>query len=257
MAKYYFLTISLPPLSIMEKPEITFEELSFRLEVNLTKPDLHKTQVLRGFVDICNIRALWQEERVDLRGNLNEKELDEALLINNIFPDYVFDFINQFEKISDRIRNFSGLLASFFKEEILQQKGFLRNYLSFERDWRLVLVGLRAKQLGRDVVKELQFEDFSDPLVAHILAQKDSDRYEPPAEYAELKEILDSCAYDPWEEHKAVVRWRFLKIADMAEGKFFSIDKVLAYMAQLMLVEYWHELDEGKGRMILDTFKTG
>jgi len=256
MSKYYFLTVSLPPLTLAERPDITFEELSFRLEVNLTKADLRKTEVLRRFVDISNIRALWQEEKIDPRGNLNEKELDEALLVGSILPDYVFDFIDQFEKTSGRIKNFSGLLARFFTEETLKQKGFLKKYLCFEREWRLVLVGLRAKQLGRDVGKELQFEDFSDPLVAHILAQKDSDRYEPPAEYAELKGILDSCAYDPWEEHKAIVGWRFRKIADMAEGNF-SIDQVLAYMAQLMLVEYWHELDEGKGRMILDTFKTG
>jgi hypothetical protein len=257
MNKYYFLVPSLPPLSLKERPEITFQKLKELLRVNLSKGDLAKTEVLKRLVDINNIRALWQEEEIDPRGNLNEKELDEALLTHAHLPEYVFDYIGQFEKVSDRIKNISGLMARFFQEEIPLQKGFLKRYLTFEREWRLVMVGLRAKQTGRDVARELQFEDFSDPLVAQILAQKDSGSYEPPAEYAELKEILDSCAYDPWEEHRLFAKWRFAKIEEMAGSALFSVDQVLAYMAQLMLVEYANELDEERGKMILDTFTTG
>lgn len=228
-----------------------------RLALNLSKKDLEKTQVLRRFVDIFNIRALLMEEPIDPRGNLSEKELDEALLVHAGMPDYVFFFLDQFEKAPDKIRNFSGLLATYFNEEISKQKGFLRKYLTFEREARLVLLALRAKQLGRDVVKELQFEDPTDPLVAHILAQKDSDSYDPPPEYKELKELIASCYPDPWAENRAFAEYRFQKIAEIAEGKLFSIDAILCYMAQLMIIENIVELDAERGRMILDTFKTG
>lgn len=98
MGNYYFVVPSLPPLSLQEKPQISFAELMTRLEMNLSKKDLEKTQVLRRIVDIYNIRALLTEEPIDLRGNLNEKELDEALLVHTVLPDYVFDFLDQFEK---------------------------------------------------------------------------------------------------------------------------------------------------------------
>jgi hypothetical protein len=257
MRNYYFVAPSLPPLSLKEKPEITFAELMWRLQINLSKSDLEKAKLLSRFVDICNIRALLMEEPIDPRGNLSEKELDEALLVQMHLPSYVFDFLSQFEKVPDRIKNFSGLLARFFNEEIPKQKGFLRDYLTFEREWRLVLVGLRAKQLGRDLAKELQFEDPTDPLVAHLLAQKDSDRYDPPMEYMEIKEILASCKGDPWAENKAFAEYRFRKIEEIAEGKLFTIDQILSYEAQLMIVEMINELDREKGRMILDTFKSG
>jgi hypothetical protein len=257
MRNYYFLAPSLPPLSIGVKPEITFEELVARLEINLNKDDLEKTKVLRRFVDICNIRALLMEETVDPRGNLNEKELDEALLVHAVLPDYVFEFLDQFEKVADKIRNFSGLLALFFNAEIPKHKGFLRAYLTFERECRLVLVGLRAKQLGRDVAKELQFEDPTDPLVAQILAQKDADTYDPPAEYADLKELIASSYADPWLESKAFAQYRFKKIGEIAEGKLFSIDQILCYMARLMIIENLIELNAARGNMILDTFKNG
>lgn len=257
MRNYYFVVPSLPPLSLREKPELSFEELMTRLALNLSKKDLEKTQVLRRFVDIFNIRALLMEETIDLRGNLSEKQLDEALLVHAGLPDYVFFFLDQFEKVPDKIRNFHGLLATYFNEEIPQQKGFLRKYLTFERECRLVLLALRAKQLGRDVVKELQFEDPTDPLVAHILAQKDSDSYDPPPEYQDLKEVIASCYPDPWAENRAFAEYRFKKIGEIAEGKLFSIDTILCYIAQLMIIENIIELDAEKGRMILDTFKSG
>lgn len=255
--KYYFVVPSLPPLDLHTRPELSFEELMARLEISLTKKDLEKVQVLRRFIDILNIRALLMEEPIDPRGNLSEKELDEALLVHAILPDYVFDFLDQFERASDKIRHFSGLLARFFNEEIPKQKGFLHRYLTFEREWRLVLLALRAKQLGRDVARELQFEDPTDPLVADILAQKDSDRYDPPQEYADLKDLIASCAGDPWIEHRVFAEYRFKKIAQLSEGKMFEIDQILSYVAQLMILENIFELDAERGHMILETFKSG
>jgi hypothetical protein len=257
MRNYFFVVPSLPPLSLRERPELSFEDLMVRLSMNLSKSDLEKIKVLRRYVDIYNIRALLMEEPIDPRGNLNEKELDEALLVQAGLPDYVFEFLGQFEKVSDKIKNFSGLLTRYFNEEIPKQKGFLRKYLVFERECRLVLLALRAKQLGRDVVKELQFEDPTDPLVAHILAQKDSDRYDPPAEFQDLKELIASCYPDPWAENKAFAEYRFKKIDEIAEGKLFSIDAILCYTAQLMILESIIELDAERGKMILDTFKSG
>jgi Protein of unknown function (DUF2764) len=257
MKNYYFLVPSLPPLRLGEKPDITFERLTALLEIGLTKKDLQKTQVLRRFVDINNIRSVLLEEKIDPRGNLNEKELDEALLIKNILPEYVFDFLDQFEKVSERIRNFSGLFSTYFSSEIPKAEGFLKRFLIFERECRLVLLALRAKQLGRDVVRELQFEDLTDPFVQQILAQKDADQYEPPAEYRELKELIASCLGDPWMENRVFAEYRFKKIDELSEKQPFSIDQILAYMAKLMIVEYLLELDEERGKSILDTFKAG
>ncbi len=257
MRNYYFVVPSLPPLSLQDRPEITFQELIARLEASLDRRDLEQTKILRRFIDVCNIRALLMEEEIDPRGNLNKKELDEALLTRSILPDYVFDFLDQFEKIADKIRFFFGLICEFFNQEIPKQKGFLKRYFLFEREWRLVLLALRAKQLGRDVVKELQFEDLNDPFVAQILAQKDADAYEPPQEYAPLKELILAAYSDPWLEQKLFTEYRFKKIGELAEDHPFAIDQILAYMAQLMLVEDRQQLDAARGKMILDTFKTG
>ena len=257
MQNYYFVVPSLPPLSIRGRPELSFVDMMERLKICLSRKDLEKTKVIRLFVDICNIRALFLEEDIDPHGNLSEKELDEALLLQTNLPEYVFHFLSQFKKVSDKISHFPGLLALFFNEELRKWKGFLHSYLMFERESRLVLVGLRAKRLGIDLLKELQFEDPKDPLVAHLLAQKDMDRYDPPTEYQDLKDLMDSCYQDPWAEYEAFALYRFRRLEEMAEGKAFSVDRILCYMAQLMIVEDLFELDAQKGAMILDTFKSG
>lgn len=257
MKNYYFLVASLPPLSLRERPEMSFESLSASLELSLSKEDLEKTRVLRRFIDINNIRSLLLEEKIDLHGNLNEKQLDEALLIKNILPEYIFDFLDQFEKVSERIKYFSGLLSLYFRQEIPLATGFLKKFLIFERESRLVLLALRAKLLKRDVVKELQFEDLKDPFVAQIIAQKDAEQYEPPQEYKDLKELFISCQGDPWIESQVFSQYRFKKIDEMSENEQFTIDQILAYMAKLMIVEYLFELDEERGKLILDTFKLG
>jgi hypothetical protein len=256
MGNYYFLAPSLPPLTLGDKPEFSFEELISRLEINLGKKDLEQTTVLRRFIDLHNIRSLLLEESIDPRGNLNEKELDEALLLKDGLPSYVFDFLDRYDNVKEKVHHFSGLLSAYFREEVAIQTGFLRSYLSFEREWRLVMLALRSKQLKRDVVRELQFEDFSDPMVAQILAQRDADRYDPPIEYQDLKDRFSSVAPEPWDQYKLFAQWRFRRIEELVERPFFSLDWILSYMAQLLIVENWTVLDNEKGKMVLDALVT-
>lgn len=257
MGNYYFLAASLPPLAIGEVPEISFEELADRLEMNLSKKDLEKTVVLRRLVDLFNIRAFLLKEPIDPRGNLDEKELDEALLQREGLPGYVYDFLDRYEGMHDRLAHFSELFTFYFAEEIKKQSGFLKQYLTFEREWRLVLLALRSKRTGRDPARELLFEDFSDPIVAQILAQKDAEDYEPPVEYRPLKELILSCQEDPWLLHVSLGKYRFEKVEELVEKPLFTIDWILGYTAQLLMIEHWNELNQTKGMAILESFKQG
>lgn len=257
MNNYYFLAPSLPPLVLGEKPDITFEEFSDRLRFNLKKEDLKAVELLRLNFDLHNIRALLLKKPLDPYGNLSEKELDEALLAKDHLPEYVFAFLDQFEEDKAKARSFFGLLSRYYAEEIPKQTGFLREYLVFQREMHLVLTALRAKRAHRSVERELQFEDFTDPLVAHILAQKDAQDYDPPLEYQDLKHRFDSCGPDPWEQYRTIVQYEFEKIEEMTSDPLFSLDWILGYMVRLILVNRWNLLDSEKGEEIVKSYKTG
>ncbi len=257
MKNYYFVAPSLPPLVLGQAPEISFEELIHRLELNLSQEDLRQVKVLRLAIDLYNIRAHYSNQPLDPRGNLNEKELDDALLAEADLPPYVFEFLNQFEDVQEKVRHFFGLLSRYYTEEGRKAKGFLKQLLGFQRDVRLVLAAIRAKKLKRDVLKEFQFEDFTDPLVAHILAQRDMDTYEPPLEYQDLKNKIQAAGDDPLEQYKAVIGYELDRIEEMTGYPLFSLAWILGYVAKLLLVERYHMLDSGRGKEIIEKYKTG
>lgn len=257
MHNYYFVAPSLPPLVLGKEPEMPFNEVIGRLQANLAKGDLEKIQVLRRLVDLKNIRALCLDRPLDPQGSLGQKELDEALLVQAGLPEYVFDFLSHFESPKAAMRHFFGLLSLYYTEEGKRASGFLQKLLALQREMRLVLLALRAKKAERNVAQELQYEDFTDPIVAHILAQKDTPEFEPPLEYQDLIEAVQSCGEDPWAQYKRLVAYEFEKIEELSGYPLFSIDWIIGYVARLMLVEQMNRLSDELGREQINKFKEG
>jgi hypothetical protein len=258
MTKYYYVGVSLPSLSFNAPPEISFSKFEDLLRQNLTVKDYQKTKKIRELYDILNLRSLWLGEELDPRGELNVGEIEEALMTHTGLPDYVYDFLAQYEKLPDRLRHFPWLLAQFFKRVEDESNGFLHNYLIFEREWRLVFAGFRAKKLGRDLNIELQHENPEEDLIAQILAQKDAKEYEPPEKYENLKILFEKYGDDPLLLERALDEYRFDYIESLvADMDQFSINRILAYMVQLIIVEKWFELDKNKGIKIVDQIVKG
>lgn len=251
MSNYYFVNAALPPLSLGTPPEITFQELRTILRENLSADDLKQVAYLLRPIDLANIRALWMGMPLDERGNFSPKELEEALLVPDGLPQYLSDFLDQYESIHDRLRFFPALYAALYRETS-GRSGFLVKAFAFERDVRLVLTALRAKKTGRDVARELQFEDPTDTLVADILAQKDSPDYTPPAEYEGLKALFEKHSENPKELFQALLEYRFSKYEELEENEHFTLDRILSYLARLLIVESWEELRSEKGRDLME-----
>ena len=134
---------------------------------------------------------------------------------------------------------------------------FLKFYFNFEREWRLILAGYRSKKLGIDPAKELQYEDFTDPLVAQIIAQKESPFFEFPFGYEQLSEKIKNVEGDPMQQYQLMAGFQFEKIAEVTQDRPFSSDYILGYLTQHMIVEDWHVLDRMKGNESLTEIVKG
>ena len=249
MAHYYFVPAALPPLTLGVKPEISFKELREMLLLNLTSGDLKELSLLLRPIDLYNIKAFWLGLPLDDRGNFSARDLEEALLVRDSLPSFLVDFLERYESSSDRLRYFSSLYASLYREE---ERGFLGKYFSFEREVRLVLTALRGKRAGRDLVRELQFDDPTDPFVAQILAARDAPEYTPPREYEDLKSLFVENSTDPKKLAFALMEYRFKKIEELEESEHFTIGQILAYAARLLIVESWDRLDKEKGTIAME-----
>jgi hypothetical protein len=253
MMKYYFLGTLLPELHIGEPPEIGFREYEQLLKENLSDADFAKTHIMRNLIDIINLRFYWKGEPLDPLGNYTESDLEEAFATQSMLPAYVFDFVDKYENKSDRLHYFPVLLSTFFTKEIERSSGFFKAYLILERELRLVMAAFRAKKLKRDILVDLQYEDPEDPIIAQILAQKDASTYEPPVGYEQLKLIFEKYHNHPLEIQKALVKFRFDKFEEMLGLDFFSADRMLAYLIELMLIEKWQQMDKKEGLKIVDS----
>jgi len=252
--KYYFVGTYLPTLSFDTKPEMNFWELLTLLRDNLTERDFDKVRSIRRLYDLLNLRYIWLEQPIDPFGQLDEGQLEDAIVTGIGLPDYVYDFIQAHEKNSDRIRHFPFLLTQFFKYTEFHNFEFLSWYLDFERKLRLILTGFRAKKMGKDLNVELQYEDPEEDLIAQLLAQKDDKAFEPPEGFQELKQIFDKYSDDPIGLQRAVDVYRFETIEKQLEdGDPFSITRILAYVIEFIIIHKWFELDEKEGKKIIDT----
>ncbi|MBT3394435.1 MAG: DUF2764 family protein [Waddliaceae bacterium] len=253
MSNYYFSSSALPAIEVGVKPTISFLEVKGLLKLNISARDYQKSVIVRRLIDIENLRALWKGESFDHRGNYTAKQLEEVLVTQEGLAEYVFDFLDKYTTTEERLKNFAALMSNFFTEEIAKSEGFLKKYLIFEREWRLVLLGFRAKALGRDVIAELQYEDPDDDIIAQIIAQKDAKSYEPPDGYEDFKSVFYEKYEDPIRLHKEVCVYRFNRIEEMLFGQRFSISRIIGYMVQLIIVERWQELDKNKGNDVVNT----
>lgn len=236
MSRVFFLGSVLPPLRVGGEPPILFEELITLYRDNLGKSDLEKVKAVRLYVDLKNVQKLLKNQPIDPRGNLNEKELDEAIVNQENLPEFLFDFLEEFQEAAEQLKHFSKVLITYFREMEKKEKGFLQGYFRFEREWRVLLTGYRAKKLGIDPTGELQHEDFHDPLVAEVIAQKDAPFFEFPFEYVQLGEKLKE-AKSPEEQYHLMAEFRFNRVGDEVQDDPFSIDYLLGYLVQLMIVE--------------------
>lgn len=252
MSRYYFLATALPSLNIEEEPEIAFRDLLHLLRDNLSKRDYKTIEQVRTYYDILNIRHFWKEEPIDPHGNLTSVEIEEAVVTGSALPDYVHDFLREVTDHNERLKRFPKLIVEYFAQSIANSSGFLKEYLEMERGLRLTFLGFRAKQLARNLSSELQYEDPSDELVLQLLAQRDAAHYEPPFRFEATKQLFEHNQSDPVALHKAVLDYRFRWVDEQLGTDTFSMDAILAYFVQFLMVEAWASLDQKQGNTIID-----
>jgi hypothetical protein len=252
MFKYYFVITALPKLSLNQRLDLTFDEVMRLFELNLSKNDLDKIISFRRFIDILNLKKIWQNKDIDIRGNLNKNELNDQLLIQDLLYDFVFEYMQKYDSNENRLKKFSFLTSNFFNKIINESTGFLKNYFSFIRSYRLILTALRCKTLNRDIALELQFEDPFDDLTMYLLAQKDMDDLIVPIEFEDLKKIYLKNKNDVKKLHLSLLEYKLNKIDDLLDKNPFTIDEILAYFTKFLIIQDYQNLSLDKGKEKLE-----
>lgn len=250
---YYYLSSSLTPLEFGDHPEMSFLFLCEKYKENLSQSDMQQLDVIRKKMDLMNIKKILRNEEIDKRGILNKKELQDVLNEESYFDEYVFEFLHKHEGNAEKILNFPELLNQFFKVEAEKAKGFLKDLLELQRNWRLILTSYRTKKQKGDLSKQLAFEDPYDVTVSSLFAQRDSTHFEAPEGYEEFAEMLISTKEDPMQQYRSFAEFRFRAIKELVQDNFFSLDYLIAYAIQVIILEDFHGINKKEGEKVLNT----
>ena len=66
-----------------------------------------------------------------------------------------------------------------------------------------------------------------------------------------LKAIFIEFKDEPLKMHWEFNAWRLKKIQDIPQRGTFSIDRILSYLAQLIIVENWVKLNQEEGMSVV------
>jgi len=253
---FYYLASSLTPIEFGDVAELSFLELLEKFDANLSTSQKKEFEVLRVYFDLENLKKLFSNQApddFDLRGNLTKKQLKEAIENQEFFPRYVFDFLSQHQASKDLLIHYPELLNSYFRNEAEKASGFLKEYLDFEREWRLLLTAFRAKKLKKNLTKELSFEDPKDEIVETIFQQKESHYFDAPAGYEEFYEMLLGAKNNPLYQYKHLAEFRFKKLRALVQDRPFTLDYLMSYALRVAILEDLRILNDIKGQQILNT----
>ena len=244
---------SLPRLEFGAKPDTTTTNMMELFEINFSGRELKDFRIIRLWIDLNNIyRLLYNDNLFDRRGNYVKATLKAFMDTEEELPNYVFEFFADYPSMEERKRNFSKLIVTYFQEEKKKASANLKPFLQFEHDFRVIITAFRAKKTNEDMIDALKFEDPTDPIVQMALVQNQSPGpFMFPYEYAELEGVIAEAGVNPTKQFMALAKYRFDHYAEIEFESPFGMNRVLAYLLQLMQLEevFALRVEEGEERL--------
>ena len=256
MAKaYYALVAGLPDL-ILDETRLSMTRLAFRddLREQLTSGHFRQVEALFYSYDNENLLNLLAEAGADFNplGNFSVEELEEEIRVPGTLPAYLGLFLEEYkagsrlpEGVSPANRLSSFMYSSVLDPETGLAEGFVRQWISFDRDLRNVLTAIACRSLDRAPDGELVGEGF----VVESISRGNSGDFGLGRELPWIERVLQLYSgKDLLEREKGLdeLRWEF--IDESTTFEYFTINKVAAFVVKLGIAERWLALDEETGR---------
>jgi hypothetical protein len=256
--QYYYLIAGLPDIAISDKKlMVGVDDFRERLDEELLVDDRHLVKLWFLPFDHANIVNLLFvlrkpfDERGNFRKSLVEQMVDRKLLDEGPFQS-CFPYINEvveFVLSSDDALNADQvemMLAKGYYQLLMDHENeFVRQYATFDLNLRNVLTALNGRKFN------LMYDDqlIGDEFVRDALVRSRARDFGLSGEIYGIETWVQVFEIENLLERELkidMLRWAF--IGDAVFFNYFSIEKVLAFVLKLMIVDRWLSLDEEKGR---------
>ena len=232
MGSRFFLIPFLPPLSFDVPAEMPLHEVEFFVQLNLSAHEKNTLDHLYALYDLENIRSFLADLPMTAPGCIPHDILREQLENDECSVPGTEEFFALYTTQEERAANAHHLLRLFFKNCPKNLPPFVQQYFRIEDLSRHIMAFLRASEAKKEYAIDPEEIGFD---VCDISTW--------PEIFVPLHDIWHSRHQHTNEIEDAVSRWKFNVINTLtANSGPFSMDRILAYILQLRIVEGRREI---------------
>lgn len=225
----------------------------------LTPRDRRAVRLLYGYYDCKNLISLHAGRPAhDALGNFSRQTLAEETERPHLLPQPIGRVLTAYARPDseeaeevDTSRPFErSLFEAYYALCAASPSRFLRAWSDFDRTLRNVAAAVTARALGRPVEEQIVGDDDIAEQLRRSSAADFGLRGELPYIDAVIAAVSDETNLVEKEHRIDRIRWQ--QAVDLAAADYFDVDAILSYLVRINLVARWTQLDEARGRAMLE-----
>lgn len=252
---YYYLVAGFPEIILDQKKlPFTLTELKQELQYHLHPKDYQLVEYL--FLPYDNINflniLLKKEAKFNPLGNYSENFLIEEIKEPENLPNYMIKFLEAYREENPIHPNLSleNQLTWLYFDFMLEQKSeFLREFFAMTRNINNIFAIYNARKFGINIENQM-IGDYELTEAAKKTVSKDFGLANEIEPIDEIIGIYDN--NDILEQEMSIDLLKIRHLNDLNTFNYFTIEYILAYVLQFIMVERWSKLDTEQSKI---TFK--
>lgn len=254
MRNYYYAFIAgLPEISWDDrKPAVMVDAFREMAVEQLKQKDIDLINLF--FIPADNIQVIRllskQDPNLDLRTLYTPEQLEEEIAYpSGALMPYLSEFIKEFKEGTLKY-NLSpeNVLSRMYYDALLNSSNaFIRDYAEFNLNIKNLVTAINARKYGREIASEV----IGDNEFVKILKSATSGNFGLTQDYPYVDKVvalMNNINLVERERGIDMLFWNF--IDEKLTYEYFSIEKVIGYLLELMIVERWSKMSSESGREV-------
>lgn len=250
---YYCLIAGLPEIAWDDrKLAISVSNLRELAQNDLSKKDMELLNLFFLPADHVQILRLLTKQEPDptLSTVYPLKQLEDEIAepTSSLLP-YLNQFIADFkgEHLKYDVAPENVLSWMYYDYLLKSGNSFVRRYAEFSINVKNLITALNCRKYGKEIEKEV----IGNNAFAKALRTSNSKDFGLAMDYPYVDKVISLMANPNLVERERgldLLHWDFIEEAVVFE--YFSVEKVLSFMLQLMIIERWSKMSSESGRKV-------
>ncbi len=257
---YYCLIAGLPEIEF-DNNKLIFSIADFKKELlpQLSDEDVQVIELFYTKFDNQNLlRYLKDKEATfDTRGNLSKEEMEECLQLiseddnpkNKHFPPYFKTFVEEYKDVQHidiEEAKWENRLAELYYQWAMQcNNKLIAKWFEFNLNFNNILAAYTSRKYQMDVIA-VGSNDVAESI--RTSSQRDFGLTGTIDDLETFQRIAEEPDLYERERKIDLLKWQWLD--EQTFFKYFSIERIFAYLVKLEIIERWVNLDPGEGEKI-------